>query len=109
MPQGKKPKSKRLNLNNKKAWRDILKDVEKKEVPVHVLERLVVYLKDGTEVNINIKDILSEGADPDDIEKHVSRKLEELDQYISNVDFYVDVDMVEKVIQPETDRILSNL
>lgn len=109
MPQGKKPKPKRLNLNNKKAWREILKDVEKKEVPVHVLERLVVHLKDGTEVNIDIKQILSEGADPDEIEKHVSKKLEELEQYIANVDFYVDVDLVEQAIQPETDRILSNL
>src|SRR5210317_336608 len=109
MPQGKKPKSKRLNLNNKKACRDILKDVEKKEVPVHVLERLVVHLKDGTEVNIDVKQILSEGADPDDIERHVQKRLDELEQYIANVDFYVDVDMVEQVVQPETDRILSNL
>lgn len=109
MPQGKKPKPKRLNLNNKKAWREILKDVEKKEVPVHVLERLVVHLKDGTEVNIDIRQILAEGADPDFIEKRVSERLEELDQYISNVDFYVDVDLVEQAIQPETDRILSNL
>jgi len=109
MPQGKKPKSKRLNLNNKKAWREILKDVEKKEVPVHVLERLVVHLKDGTEVNIDVKQILAEGADPDEIERRVSQRLEDLDRYIANVDFYVDVDMVEQVIQPETDRILSNL
>ena len=109
MPQGKKPKSKRLNLNNKKAWRDILKEVEKKEVPVHLLHRLVVHLKDGTEVDIDIKQILSEGADPDDIERRVQRRLDELEQYIANVDFYVDVDMVEQVVQPETDRILSNL
>src|SRR6056300_1082444 len=107
MPQGKKPKSKRLNLNNKKAWRDILKDVEKKEVPVHVLERLVVHLKDGTEVNVDIKKILAEGADPDDIERHVSKRLEDLEMYIDNVDFYVDIDLVEKAVQPETDRILS--
>ena len=109
MPRGKKPKSKRLNLNNKKAWRDILKEVEKKEVPVHLLHRLVVHLKDGTEVDIDIKQILSEGADPDDIERRVQRRLDELEQYIANVDFYVDVDMVEQVVQPETDRILSNL
>ena len=109
MPQGKKPKSKRLNLNNKKAWREILKDVEKKEIPVHVLERLIVHLKDGTEVSIDIKQILAEGGDPDEIERHVSKRLDDLDQYIANVDFYVDVDLVEQAIQPETDRILSNL
>ena len=109
MPQGKKPKSKRLNLNSKKAWRDILKEVEKKEVPVHLLHRLVVHLKDGTEVDIDIKQILSEGANPDDIERRVQKRLDDLEQYIANVDFYVDVDMVEQVIQPETDRILSNL
>jgi hypothetical protein len=48
MAQGKKPKPKKLNLNKKIAWRNILKDVEKKEVPVHLLESLTVYLRDGT-------------------------------------------------------------
>jgi len=109
MAQGKKPKPKKLNLNKNIAWRNILKDVEKKEVPVHLLESLTVHLKDGTLVTIDIKSILADGTDPDEVEIHVNNKLEELDAYIDNVDFYVNIEVVQNTIQPETDRILANL
>lgn len=109
MAQGKKPKPKKLTINRKTTWRKILKEVEKKEVPVHVLESLTVHLKDGTLVTINIKEILADGADPDEVEDRVNLKLEELDSYIDNVDFFVDIDVIQKTIQPETDRILANL
>lgn len=105
----KPPKPKKLNLNSKTAWKNILKDVDKKEVPIHVLEKLMVYLKDGTIVTVDIKKLLAEGADPDEIEEHVGLRLEELDLYIDNVDFFVDIDLVEKTIQPETDKLLSKL
>ena len=35
----RKPRSKKLNLNSKSKWKNILKDVEKKEIPIHVLEK----------------------------------------------------------------------
>jgi hypothetical protein len=105
----KQSKPKKLNLNTKTAWRNILKEVEKKEVPIHVLEKLMVHLKDGTMVTVDIKRLLAEGADPDEIEQHVSNRLDELDLYIDNVDFFVDIDLVEKTVQPETDRLLSKL
>ena len=105
----KKPKSKKLNLNTKSQWKNILKDVEKKEVPIHVLEKLIVALKDGTQVVVDIKRLLAEGADPDEVELHVNTRLEELDDYIDNVDFFVDIDLVEATVQPETDKLLSKL
>ena len=105
----KKPKSKKLNLNTKSKWKNILKDVEKKEVPIHVLEKLIVALKDGTQVVVDIKRLLAEGADPDEVELHVNTRLEELDDYIDNVDFFVDIDLVEATVQPETDKLLSKL
>lgn len=105
----KQPKPKKLNLNVKQAWRNILKDVDKKEIPIHVLERIVVYLKDGTEVEVNIKELLSEGQDPILVEQHLNERLDSLDHIIENVDFFVDVDSVVATVQPETDRLLANL
>jgi hypothetical protein len=106
----KKPaKPKKLNLNSKALWKNILKDVEKKEVPIHVLEKLMVYLKDGTQVVVDIKRLLAEGHDPDQVELHVNTRLQELDEYIDNVDFFVDLDLVEATVQPETDKLLSKL
>jgi hypothetical protein len=105
----KKPKPKKLNLNNKTAWRDILKQVDKKEVPIQVLQKLSVHLKDGTTVVVDVKKLLAEGIDHEELEAHVNTRLQELDMYIENVDFFVDLDMVEKTVQPETDRLLNKL
>jgi hypothetical protein len=104
-----KPKPKKLNLSSKVAWRNILKDIDKEEVPIHVLERLIVHLKDGTDVEVNIKELLSSGLDPDEIEERVNKRLSDLDMYIKNVDFFVDIESVERTIQPETDKLLSKL
>jgi uncharacterized protein YneR len=104
-----KPKPKKLNLSSKAAWRSILKDVEKKEVPIHVLDKLVVYLKDGSQAIIDIKSLLALGADPEEVELQINQKLQDLDMYIDNVDFFVDIESVERTVQPETDRLLSKL
>lgn len=108
-PKKPQSKSKKLNLSSKSKWKNILKDVDKREVPVNVLEKLMVQLKDGTSVTVNIKQLLAEGNDPDDIEEHVNLRLHELDDYIDNVDFFVDLDLVEATVQPETDKLLSKL
>jgi len=108
----KKPlrsKPKKLNLNSKTAWRNIVKDVDKLEVPIHVLERLIVHLKDGTDVEVNIKELMSTGIDPSQIEDRVNKRLEDLENYIINVDFFVDIESVERTVQPETDKLLSKL
>lgn len=105
----KKPKSQKVNLNQKSNWRNILKEVDKHEVPIQVLEKLCVNLKDGTQVMIDVKVLLEDGCDAEDVETQINQKLQELDMYIENVDFFVDVDEVQKTVQPETDKILGRL
>lgn len=105
----RKLKPKKLNLNPKTTWRNILKDVEKQEVPIHVLERLIVHLKDGTDVEVNIKELIATGIDPEEIEIRINKRLTDLDDYIINVDFFVDIDSVERTVQPETDKLLAKL
>jgi hypothetical protein len=110
MSKQEKPKRQQarlIKLSKKSSWRKIIKEVEKKEVPIHVLEKIVVLLKDGTEVPVNIKELLSNGADPDIVEKELNTKLESLELYIQNVNFYIDIDQIEKTVQQETDRILN--
>lgn len=105
----KQPKSKKLNVTTKSRWRGILKEVEKKEIPIQVLQKIVVVLKDGTDVEINVRELLDEGQDPVLVEYALNTRLESLDDIISNVDFFVDIDSVAATIQPETDRLLANL
>ena len=105
----KRSKSKRLNVSSKKQWEAILKDVEKDDVPISLLESLVVNLVDGSEVVIDIKELIAEGADPDTLKSHIDERLESLDHIIRDVDFYISVDTVRKTVQPATDNILKNL
>ncbi len=105
----KQPKSKKLNLNTKSQWKNILKEVEKREVPIHVLEKLIVALKDGTQVVVDIKRLLAEGNDPDELELSIKQKLKALDNIITDIDFFISVTAVQKVVQPATDEILKNL
>jgi hypothetical protein len=110
--QPKKPqrsRSKKLNLNVKKRWQDIVNDVDKKEVPVEVLQKIIVKLIDGTDISIDIKQLLIEGLNPLEIEDILNEKFQDLDQYIKTVDFFVDIDKVVNTVQPETDKVLKGL
>lgn len=108
-PKPKRPKLKRLNVTTREKWEKILKDIEKTEVPVTVLESITVNLIDGTQVSVDIKELIAEGNDPDDIECMLNEKLTELDHIIKDVDFYVNIDDVAKVVQPITDSFLKDL
>jgi hypothetical protein len=105
----RQPKSRRLNLNSKDKWEKLLKEVNKEQVPISVLRYITVNLKDGTSVDVNIADMLDEGADPAFIEKLINQKLEDLDDYIQDVDFHINVDSVARVVQPFTDQLLKDL
>lgn len=108
-PKRKRPRLKRLNVTTREKWNRIIKDVEKQEVPVSLLESLSVNLIDGTIVNINIKELLLDGMTPAEIEQVLNLKLEELDHIIRDVDFYVNIDDVASTVQPITDNFLKNL
>lgn len=111
--QPKKPqrntKAKKLSLNKRKSWQDIVNNVDKREVPISVLEHISVQLIDGTNITINIKDLISAGQNPHEIETMLDEKFNELDVYIKNVDFFVDIDKVKDAVQPETDKVLKGL
>ena len=105
----KRSKSKRLNAGTKKEWEAILREVEKQEVPITLLESMIVNLKDGTQVVIDIRNLLAEGVDPDELKDQLDERLETLDDYIDDVDFYISVDEVRKTVQTATDQLLKNL
>jgi hypothetical protein len=105
----RKNKRLKLSITERDKWRQILKEVDKDEAPVSVLKSITVNLVDGTKVNINIQELLSEGVTPEDLEFDINEKLLRLDDIIKSVDFFISVDHVAKAIQPATDNLLKNL
>jgi len=105
----RKKKATKLNTNKKKSWQDIVNQVDKKEVPIDVLQSISVALIDGTNITIDVKDLIAKGQNPQDIEDMLDEKFNELDDYIKGVDFFVDVKKVETAVQPATDKALKGL
>ena len=107
--QPRRRKSKRLNLSKKAQWEAILKGTTKDEVPIQVLDSISVNLKDGTSVNIYVRELLKDGEDPQNLEVEIQRRLDEMDDIIQDVDFYISVPALSKTVQPVTDEILKDL
>jgi hypothetical protein len=105
----RKNQSKRINVDARDRWKQILKTVAKEEVPVNMIQMVTVNLVDGTRVEINILDLLDEGYANQEIEEMLNSRLKKLDEIIKDVDFFINIDSVAKTVQPVTDDILKNL
>lgn len=107
--QPTKSKKPRLNHTRKQIWERIVKDVEKNEVPLHCINRIRINLTDGTEIVLDIEQLLAEGNEPELLEAAINDRLEALDEIINDVDFMISVEKVAKTVQPYTDELLKNL
>lgn len=92
-----------------KKWEDLVDNVEKTDVPVECIKRLVIKLKDGKRRYLNIATLRKKGYYPEELEQVLNDKLSEYDGIIENIDFFVDVEAVAELVQKETDNILGNL
>lgn len=110
-PQRKKrqPKLKKVNVSAREQWKKILREVDKDEIPIGLLLSIDVNLIDGTQVNIDIRELIKEGNDPDQLKKTLDKKFHDMDDIINDIDFYINIDEIAKTVQPITDEILKNL
>ena len=56
-----------------------------------------------------VKRLLADGMPDGEIEEMLDAKFNELDAYIQNVDFLIDIEKVVDTVQPETDKVLKGL
>lgn len=92
-----------------KKWEHILADVEKQKIPIEFIKKLVIKMKGKKQQTINIKKFLDQGLEPEQIEELLSKKLVEYDDYITSVEFVLNVEGIAQVVQPETDKLLNKL
>ena len=92
-----------------KKWEHILEDVEKQKIPIEFIKKLIIKLEGKRQQTINIKKLLSQALDRDQVEVAVGNKLQELDDQIISVEFVLDVESIAEVVQPETDKLLNKL
>ena len=88
-------------------WENLLQDVDKQQVPVEFIKKIVLKLIGKRQKTINIERLLDQGLDPEHIEDIISRKIIEFDDKVIGIEFVLNVQSIAEVVQPETDRLLN--
>jgi cupin superfamily acireductone dioxygenase involved in methionine salvage len=90
-------------------WEHINAGVNKTDVPLECIKKVVVKLKQGRQKTINVHSLIKQGLDLTEVETMLTRYFKEHDHEIRDVDFIVDIGAVAELVQPETDKLLGKL
>jgi hypothetical protein len=90
-------------------WEHIIEEVNKTEVPLECIKKVVIRLNDRKQKTINLSALRKQGLELEEVEIVLTRTLTELGDTVRDIDFVVDVSEVAKMVQPETDRLLKDL
>jgi hypothetical protein len=90
-------------------WEHIIEQVNKTEVPLECIKKVVIRLGDRRQKTINLAALRRQGLDLEEVETVLTRTLTELGDTVRDIDFVVDVSEVAKLVQPETDKLLKDL
>ena len=90
-------------------WDHIISGVDKTEVPLECINKIVIRLQGGRQKTINLARLKRDGFDLEEIESVLTRNLVELGDLVRDIDFLVDVNAVACLVQPETDKLLKDL
>lgn len=90
-------------------WDHIISSVDKTDFPVECLNKIILRLANRRQRTINILKLRNQGLDYEGIEQVLSAHFEQYEEDIEDVEFVLNIGAVAQIIQPETDKLLSNL
>lgn len=90
-------------------WEHLINEVNKTDIPLECIKKVVVRLEGKKQKTINLATLKKQGLDWDEIETVVTRTLSGFGESVRDVEFVVDISAVAEIVQPETDKLLSNL
>lgn len=98
-----------LNEDILKKWEHIIAEVNKTDVPLECLKKVIIKLSGNRQKTVNLHTLRKQGLAFEEIESMLTRTLNELGEEIRDVDFVVDIVAVAEIVQPETDKLLEKL
>ena len=90
-------------------WEHIIAEVNKTEVPLECIKKVVIRLHGKRQKTINLHTLKRQGLGMEELEIVLTRTLTDLDDQVQDIDFIVDAAAVAELVQPETDKILKSL
>ena len=90
-------------------WEHIISEVNKTDIPLECIKKVIIRLSGRKQKTINLATLKQQGLEIEEVELVVTRTLTELGEEVRDVDFVIDITEVAKLVQPETDKLLSGL
>jgi hypothetical protein len=90
-------------------WEHLINEVNKTEVPLECIKKIVVRLNGKKQKTINLGTLRKQGLDWEEIETVITRTLSSYGDTVADLEFVLDIVSVAEIIQPETDKLLSSL
>jgi len=98
-----------LNDDFLDQWEHIIAGVNKTDVPLECIKKVVIKLAGSRQKTINVHTLLKQGLELLEVETMLTRYFNEHDHEIRDVDFVVDISAVAALVQPETDKLLGKI
>jgi hypothetical protein len=98
-----------LNDDFLDQWEHIIAGVNKTDVPLECIKKVVIKLAGSRQKTINVHTLLKQGLELSEVETMLTRFFNDNDHEIKDVDFVVDISAVASLIQPETDKLLGKI
>jgi hypothetical protein len=98
-----------LNDDFLDQWEHIISTVNKTDVPLECIKKVVIKLAEGRQKTINVHTLIKQGLELEEIETMLTRYFHDNESIIRDVDFVVDIGAVASLVQPETDKLLGKL
>jgi hypothetical protein len=90
-------------------WEQIVAEVNKTDIPLECIKKVVIKLVGGRQKTINLHTLKKQGLELEEMEAMLTRTFNDMDHEIHDVDFVVDVEAVADLVQPETDKLLDKI
>jgi hypothetical protein len=90
-------------------WEQIVAEVNKTDIPLECIKKVVIKLVGGRQKTINLHTLKKQGLELEEVEAMLTRTFSDMDHEIRDVDFVVDVSSVANLVQPETDKLLGKI
>jgi hypothetical protein len=92
-----------------KKWEQIVEQVDKDQIPVECIKKIVFKLTGGRQKTINFRTLKNQSLSITEINDVVERWIEENQLDIQNMEFILDIQVIANLLQPETDKLLKGI
>lgn len=88
-------------------WESIIAESDIREIPINLIKEVNIKLKDDSNVNFNVKDLLSSGLTLKEVELKIHNFVENFDEDVDSIDFHINIEALAHAVDKKTKGLLG--